>query len=169
MYRGSWKLSFLPELWGYNSRVLWEVHCGYGVGRDGRPEHRPCLRGDCAGVLPTPAGGVVVTVGCTTLQMWRDGVPLALQVRVLRAPDVAGCAVVPDPPGRSAGVRTKEVLRVTRRSRTPRGGRSGPPAASDGHPSSRGRVATPDPSPSRRRVRGHTCDEVESGRPELAE
>ena len=28
MYRGSWKSSFLPELWGYNSRVLWEVHCG---------------------------------------------------------------------------------------------------------------------------------------------
>ena len=28
MYRGSQKSSFLPELWGYNSRVLWEVHCG---------------------------------------------------------------------------------------------------------------------------------------------
>ena len=31
-----------------------------------------------------------------------------------------------------------------------------------------GHVASPDPFPSRRRVRGHTCDEVESGRPELA-
>jgi hypothetical protein len=28
MYRGSRKSSFLPEPWGYNSRVLWEVHCG---------------------------------------------------------------------------------------------------------------------------------------------
>jgi len=28
MYRGSRRSSFLPELRGYNSRVLWEVHCG---------------------------------------------------------------------------------------------------------------------------------------------
>ena len=28
MYRGSRKSSFLPELWGYNSRILWEVLCG---------------------------------------------------------------------------------------------------------------------------------------------
>jgi hypothetical protein len=32
-----------------------------------------------------------------------------------------------------------------------------------------GHVASPDPFPGRRRVQGHTCDEVESGRPELAE
>ena len=32
-----------------------------------------------------------------------------------------------------------------------------------------GYVASPDPFLSRRRVRGHTCDEVESGQPELAE
>ena len=32
-----------------------------------------------------------------------------------------------------------------------------------------GYVASPDPFLSKRRVRGHTCDEVESGRPELAE
>ena len=32
-----------------------------------------------------------------------------------------------------------------------------------------GYVASPDPFLSRRRVRGHTCDEVEFGRPELAE
>ena len=32
-----------------------------------------------------------------------------------------------------------------------------------------GHVASPDPFPSRRWVRGHTCDEVEFGRPELAE
>ena len=28
MYRGSRRSSFLPKLRGYNSRVLWEVHCG---------------------------------------------------------------------------------------------------------------------------------------------
>ena len=28
MHRGSRRSSFLPELWGYNNRVLWEVHCG---------------------------------------------------------------------------------------------------------------------------------------------
>jgi hypothetical protein len=32
-----------------------------------------------------------------------------------------------------------------------------------------GHVATPDPLPSRRRARGHTCGEVESGQLELAE
>ena len=39
--------------------------------------------GDHAGVLPAPAGGVVVAVGRTVLQMWRGGSPWALQVRVL--------------------------------------------------------------------------------------
>ena len=34
---------------------------------------------------------------------------------------------------------------------------------------SEGLVATPDPFASRGRVRGHTCGEVESGQPELAE
>ena len=72
---------------------------GHGIGRGSRPGCRPWSCGDRAGVLPTPAGGVVVTVGCTALQMWRDGVLWALQVRVLRAPVVAGHAVVPDPPG----------------------------------------------------------------------
>ena len=65
----------------------------------------PCI--DRAGVLPAPAGGVVVAVGCTVLQTWRDGVLWALQVRVLRAPAVVGHAAVPDPPGRSAGVHTR--------------------------------------------------------------
>ena len=55
------------------------------------------LTSDRAGVLPTPASSVVVAVGCTVLQMWRDGVPWALQVRVLRAPAVAGRVAVPDP------------------------------------------------------------------------
>ena len=34
-------------------------------------------------VLPAPAGGVVVAVGRTVLQMWRGGAPCVLQVRVL--------------------------------------------------------------------------------------
>ena len=40
MYSGSRKSSFLPELRGYNSRVLWKYTVGYGVGRGGRPGHR---------------------------------------------------------------------------------------------------------------------------------
>ena len=52
---------------------------------------------------------MVIAVGCTVLQMWRDGTPWTLQVRVLRAPTVAGHAAVPDPFGCSAGVCTKEV------------------------------------------------------------
>ena len=63
-------------------------HCGkytvgHGVGRDSRPEYRPWSCEDRAGVLPAPAGGVVVAVGCTVLQMWRGGALWALQVRIL--------------------------------------------------------------------------------------
>ena len=54
---------------------------------------------------------MVVAVGCTVLQMWRGGVPWALQVRVLRAPAVVGHVAIPDPLGQSAGVRTKVVRR----------------------------------------------------------
>ena len=41
---------------------------------------------------------MVVAVGCTVLQMWRDGVLWALQVRVLRAPAVIGHVAILDPP-----------------------------------------------------------------------
>ena len=51
----------------------------------------------------------IVAVGCNVFQMWRDGAPWALQVRVLCAPAVTGHVAIPDPPGRSAGVCTKEV------------------------------------------------------------
>jgi hypothetical protein len=54
---------------------------------------------------------VVVAVGCTVLQTWRDGVSWALQVRVLRVSAVTGHVAIPDPPGQSAGVRIKEVRR----------------------------------------------------------
>ena len=39
--------------------------------------------GDRAGVLVAPAGGVVVAVGGTVPQAWRDGVPRVLQSWVL--------------------------------------------------------------------------------------
>ena len=63
-------------------------HCGkytvgHGVGRGSRPRHRPRPCGDRAGVLTAPAGGVVIAVGCTVFQVWRGGVPWALQARVL--------------------------------------------------------------------------------------
>ena len=59
-------------------------HCrkytaGYGAWRGSRPW--PC--GDRAGVLVAPAGGVVVVVGGTVLQAWRDDIPRVLQARVL--------------------------------------------------------------------------------------
>ena len=52
-------------------------HCkkytvGHGVRRGGRPGCRPWSCGDRAGILPTPAGGVVVAVGCSVLQTWRS-------------------------------------------------------------------------------------------------
>ena len=59
--------------------TLW----GHGIGRGSRPGYRPWSCGDRAGVLPAPAGGVIVAVGCIVLQMWRGGAPWALQVRVL--------------------------------------------------------------------------------------
>ena len=74
MSRGSWKSSFFPESRGCSGRTLWEVHCG---------AWRRTWQSSWAGVLPAPAGGVVVAVGCTVLQMWRGGAPWALQVRVL--------------------------------------------------------------------------------------
>ena len=51
-------------------------HCrkytvGHGAGRGSRPGYRPWSCGERAGVLPAPAGGVVITVGRTALQMWR--------------------------------------------------------------------------------------------------
>ena len=77
-------------------------HCkkytvGHDVGHGSRPGYRLWSCGDRAGVLPAPAGGVVVAAGCTVLQMWRGGVPWAMQVRVLRAPAVAGHVAIPDP------------------------------------------------------------------------
>ena len=111
---------------------------------------------------------MVITVGCTVLQMWRGGVPCALQVRVLRAPAVTGHMAIPDPPGQSAGVRTKEV----------RGSRGGPGLLEGGGPGPRllvmgiplrGARGDTGPLPEQGWVRGHTCDEVESGQPELAE
>ena len=40
---------------------------------------------------------MVIAVGCTVLQMWRGGVPWALQVRVLRASAETGHVAIPDP------------------------------------------------------------------------
>ena len=83
MRRGTWKSSFSPESRGCSGRTLGKYTVGHGVGRGSRPGYRPWSCEDRAGVLPAPAGGVVVAVGCTVLQMWRGGTPWALQVRVL--------------------------------------------------------------------------------------
>ena len=84
MTRGSWKSSFSPRIAGVQwSNTIGSTLCGMASG--------------VAVVLPAPADGVVVAVGRTVLQMWRGGVPWALQVRVLRAPAMTGHAAVPDP------------------------------------------------------------------------
>ena len=83
MSRGSWKSSFSPESWGAVVEYCRKYTVGHGIVRGSRPGYRPWSCGDRAGVLPSPAGGVVVAVGCTVLQMWRGGVLWALQVRVL--------------------------------------------------------------------------------------
>ena len=114
---------------------------GHGDWRGGRPGYRPSSRGDRADVVPAPTGSVIVAVGCTVLQMWRDGILWALQVRVLPAPAVAGHMAVPGP---LVGTQTCILGGPgdTWRFRTPRG---------------------------RRWDRGHTCDEIESGQPDWAE
>ena len=79
MYRGSQKSSFSPE-----SRGAVVEYCRkYTVGCGSRPGYRPWSCEDGAGVLPAPAGGMIVTVGCSVLQMWRGDVLWTLQVRVL--------------------------------------------------------------------------------------
>ena len=121
-----------------------------------------------SGVLPAPAGGVVVAVGCTVFHMWRGGVLWALQIRVLRAPAVAGHAAVPDPPGRSAGVHTRRSGRHVEVPDPSRGEVRDFGCAFRASPLE-GHVATPNPFPGRGRVRGHTYGEVEFGQLELAE
>ena len=125
---------------------------GHGVGRRSRPGYRPWSCGDRAGILPAPAGGVVVAVGCTVFHMRRGGVLWTLQIRVLHVPAVAGHAAVPDP---LVGVRacTLGGPGDTWRSRTPRGGRSGTLPVCAERPSLEGHVTSPDPFPSRRWVR----------------
>ena len=128
MSRGVWKSLFSSKSRGTVVEYCRKYTVGHGVGRGSRPGYRPWSGRDRAGDLPAPAGGVVVTVGCTVLQMWRGGVPWALQVRVLRAPAAAGHAAVPDPPD--------GMLACTLRK-------------------SEGRVEVPDPS--RREVRASGC------------
>ena len=89
-------------------------------------------------------------------------------VRVLRAPAVVEHAAVPDPLDKvpvGALRRSEGCVEVPDLSRGQVRDSGCVCCASllEGH------AASPDPFPSRRRVRGHTCDEVESGRPELAE
>ena len=109
---------------------------GHGIGRGSCRGYRPWSCGDRAGVLPVLAGGVVVAVGGTVFHMWHGGVRWAPQVKVLRAPAGVGHAAVLNPLD-GVQARAPGSLGDTWRSRALRG-RSGTPAAGDGHPSSRG-------------------------------
>jgi len=160
MHRGSRRSSFLPELRGYNNRVLWEVHCGvsrrawwssgasYLTSRRSRrrPANPSRRRGRRCRMFSNPdvAFRGPCRSGSCVLQRWqgtrRSRTPLdKVPVCALRRSE--GCVVVPDP------------------SR----GRSGTPVACAERPSWRGTWRRRTPFPCRRRVRCHTCDEVESG------
>ena len=83
MSRGTWKSSFPPNRGGAVVEHCVKYTVGHGVGRGSRPGYRPWSCGDRAGVLPAPASGVVIALGCTIFQTWCGGIPWALQVRVL--------------------------------------------------------------------------------------
>ena len=105
MSRGVWKSSFSPNHGGTVVEYCRKYTVGHSVGRGSHHGYHPWSCGDRAGVLPAPAGGVVVAVGCTVLQMWRAGAPWALQVRVLHIhvhQRWQGHVAVPNPPGRGA-------------------------------------------------------------------
>ena len=78
------KSSSSPRIAGVQwSSTMGSTLWGHGVGRGSHPGYRPGSCGDRAGILPAPAGGMVIAVGCTVFQVWRGGVPWALQARVL--------------------------------------------------------------------------------------
>ena len=82
MRRGSWKPSSFSRIAGVQwsstvGSILWGMASGVAVVLG------IVLGLDRAGVLTAPAGGVVVAVGCTVFQVWRGGIPWALQARVL--------------------------------------------------------------------------------------
>ena len=108
--RGSRRLS--PESRGCSGRTLWEVH--YGAWRRAwqsswvsslvlrksrqHPVSPSSQRGHRCRVYSPP-----------DVAWWRSVGPAGQGLAYIRAPAVAGHAAVPDPPGWSAGVCTKEV------------------------------------------------------------
>jgi len=65
MRRGTGKSSFPPNRGGIVVEYCRKYTVGRGVGRGSHPGYRPWSCGDRTGVLPAPAGSVVVSVGCT--------------------------------------------------------------------------------------------------------
>ena len=103
MYRGLRKSSFLPEPWGYNSRVLWEVNCGvwcrawWSSLSSRRLRRRPASpsrrRGPCYRVYGLP-----------NVAQWRSVGPAS---QSLACTSGSGARGSPGPPGRSAGLHTR--------------------------------------------------------------
>jgi len=101
MSGGTWKSSSSPNRGGAVVEYCRKYTVGHGVGRGSHPGCRPWFCGDRAGVLPTPADGVVVAVGCTVFRMWYS-VGLAGQGPAYSSG--GGARGGPEPLGRSAGV-----------------------------------------------------------------
>ena len=112
MYRGSRKSSFLPEPWGHNSRVLWEVHYGvwcrawWSSWASSLTSWRSRLRP----INPSRRCGRRCRVYRLLDVAWRRSVgPAGQGLAYICAPAVAGHVAVPEPPGRSASTCTKGV------------------------------------------------------------
>ena len=158
-----------PESRGTVAEYCRKYTVGHGVRCGSRPGYRPCSCGDRAGVLPAPASGVTAfrgpcRSGSGVLQRWHSAGPAG---QSLACSSGGGARSGPGPLGRSTGVhirRSGRHVEVPDPSRGVRGSGCGRWAFLF-----EGSVATPDFLPSGRWARGHMYDEVESGRPELAE
>ena len=113
MHRGSRKSSSLPELWGYNSRVLWEAHSRVWrrAWRSSWSSSLTSRRSRRRPANPSRRRGRRCRV-YSSPDVAFCGAPWALQVRALHIhvhQRWQGHVAIPDPPGRSASVCTKEV------------------------------------------------------------
>ena len=108
MRRGSWKSSFSPESRGCSGRALLKVHCG--AWRRAWQSSLVLRRSRRHPASPSKRRGRRCRVySPPDMAWWRSVGPAGQGLAYICAPAVMGRVAVPDPPGRSAGVCTKEV------------------------------------------------------------